>query len=125
MTDAINAADGNSINQTDYLKLFMQELNYQDPMKPVDNREFMAQMAQFSMLQEQRAANESLTALAKMTGASQSLMLLGKKVKVVNEQQSGLVTSIRFSSNAPPVINVDIDKVNMEKNINDITEVMS
>ena len=34
------------------MKLFTQELTYQDPLKPIDNREFMAQMAQFSALQQ-------------------------------------------------------------------------
>ena len=60
MTDPVNAT---GVNQADYLKLFMQELTYQDPLKPVDNREFMAQMAQFSSLQEARTTNEHLIKL--------------------------------------------------------------
>ena len=46
MTDGITPMQETGVNQTDYMKLFMQELTYQDPLKPVDNREFMAQMAQ-------------------------------------------------------------------------------
>ncbi|KTD26827.1 flagellar hook capping FlgD N-terminal domain-containing protein [Legionella israelensis] len=61
MTDAIESTSSTSINQADYLKLFMQELTYQDPLKPVDNKEFMAQMAQFSMLQEAQASKELLS----------------------------------------------------------------
>src|SRR5688572_24913911 len=80
MTDAIDPTQGSGVNQADYLKLFMQELTYQDPLKPIDNKEFMAQMAQFSALQEAQVTSKSLVQLLSMTSANQSLMLLGKTV---------------------------------------------
>ncbi|MCW0218339.1 MAG: hypothetical protein OJI67_08460, partial [Prosthecobacter sp.] len=76
MTDAVSG-----VNQSDYMKLFMQELTYQDPLKPVDNREFMAQMAQFSALEQAQTSSELLGKLAGMTSGTQSLMLIGKSVK--------------------------------------------
>ena len=103
MNDPINA---NSISQADYLQLFMQELTYQDPLKPVDNREFMAQMAQFSSLQEARSTNEHLTQLLAMTSGNQSLSLLGKKVRIKNSEGEGQVTKVEFYEDAPPKISV-------------------
>ncbi len=103
MSDAINAT---GVNQEDYLKLFMQELTYQDPLKPVDNQAFMAQMAQFSALQEAHTTNEYLTQLLGMTSGSQSLALLGKKVKIDNAEGEGNVTKIKFYKNEPPKITV-------------------
>lgn len=123
MTDPVNAAEGNDITQTDYLKLFMKELTYQDPLKPMDNREFMAQMAQFSSLQEARATNESLKLLAGTTSGNQSLMLLGKTVGLRDSNQSGVVTSIKFPGDSPPIINVMVEGVTLEKQILDIIEV--
>ena len=82
MTDSIQPSAGTDVNQADYLKLFMQELTYQDPLKPIDNREFMAQMAQFSALQQAQTTNDSLSQLLGMTSANQSLMMLGKTVKI-------------------------------------------
>ena len=40
-----------SISQDDFIKLFLAQLQFQDPLEPVDNREFLAQLAQFSTVQ--------------------------------------------------------------------------
>ncbi|KTD25832.1 MULTISPECIES: flagellar hook assembly protein FlgD [Legionella] len=103
MTNAINSAQEMNINQADYLKLFMQELTYQDPLKPIDNKEFMAQMAQFSSLQEAQTTNQLLASLA---DNNQSLMLLGKKVTISNSKLEGVVNKIEFSPNLPPLVHV-------------------
>ncbi len=106
MTDAINPTQDIGINQADYLKLFMQELTYQDPLKPIDNREFMTQMAQFSALQEMEATNKSLELLTSLTSGNQSLMLLGKSVKIKGSEQEGIVNKISFPYQAPPQVHV-------------------
>ncbi len=103
MTDPVNAT---GLDQADYLKLFMQELTYQDPLKPVDNREFMAQMAQFSSLQEARSTNEHLISLLGMTSGNQSLNLLGKKVRIKNVEGEGRVSTVEFHDKEPPQITV-------------------
>ena len=123
MTDSINPTQEPGVNQTDYLKLFMQELTYQDPLKPVDNREFMAQMAQFSSLQEARTTNESLGLLMGMTSANQGLMMLGKQVKIEGDSAIGRVTGIQFPHNAPPQLSIDINGGLIEKQLTEITEV--
>ncbi|MFI4918188.1 MAG: flagellar hook assembly protein FlgD [Legionellales bacterium] len=121
MTDAINATD---VSQADYLKLFMQELTYQDPLKPVDNREFMAQMAQFSALQETRTTNEYLTRLLGMTSGNQSLSLLGKMVRLKDTEGEGKVSKVEFYQDAPPQISVLINNSELSKvELNQVVEV--
>lgn len=121
MTDPVNAT---GVNQADYLKLFMQELTYQDPLKPVDNREFMAQMAQFSSLQEARTTNEHLTQLLGMTSGTQSLSLLGKKVRVKNIEGEGQVSKVEFYEDAPPKVSVIMSNGEIPKvELGDIIEV--
>lgn len=124
MTDEINPTQETGVNQADYLKLFMQELTYQDPLKPVDNREFMAQMAQFSSLQEARTTNAWLSQLAGMTSANQTLMMLGKQVKVDGSDGYGKVTQILFANNASPTLSIDINGVSVEKQLSEITAVL-
>lgn len=106
MTEAINSSQEIGIGQADYLKLFMQELTYQDPLKPVDNKEFMAQMAQLSSLQEAQTTNRTLALLTQWVGGNQGLMLLGKKVTIRGTDQEGIVNKIEFLANAPPMVHV-------------------
>lgn len=123
MTDSIQPTT--DVNQADYLKLFMQELTYQDPLKPIDNREFMAQMAQFSALQQAQTTNESLSQLLGMTSASQSLMMLGKTVKMKGVDESGTVKEIKFQENAPLVLMIEVKAGLIPKQLTDISEVLS
>ncbi len=120
MTDAINSTE---LNETDYLKLFMQELTYQDPLQPLDNREFMAQMAQFSSLQEERTTNANLVQLLAMTSGNQCLGLLGKTV-TLNSGERGQVSKVKFFAQAPPKIQVSTQNGGVnEVELNAIAEV--
>lgn len=122
MIDEIDS-NQDGINQTDYLNLFMKELTYQDPLKPVDNREFMAQMAQFSALQEARASKEYLSKLNGMVSANQMLMLMGKKVRVDDSNEFGLVTNLLFEENKTPLLVIRLNGGNVQKTLNEIREV--
>ncbi|MGL6029518.1 MAG: flagellar hook assembly protein FlgD [Legionella sp.] len=121
MTDPVKAT---GVDQADYLKLFMQELTYQDPLKPVDNREFMAQMAQFSALQEIKTTNQHLTQLLGMTSGTQSLSLLGKTVTLKDATGEATVTKVVFYENAPPKVSVaTANGVVSQVELSQITEV--
>ena len=85
----------------------------------------MAQMAQFSSLQEARTTNQSLNTLMGMTSANQSLMLLGKEVKLNGSEGYGIVKRILFSQTEPPKVMVDINGAQLEKQLTDIMEVLS
>lgn len=123
MTDAIEPTQSSGVNQADYLKLFMQELTYQDPLKPIDNREFMAQMAQFSALQEAHSTNESMEKLLSMTSGNQSLLLLGKYVTFEGSNESVQVKSVQFVANQSPKLLVYMNGGPVLKEMKEITEV--
>lgn len=106
MSDAINPTQEMGVSQADYLKLFMQELSYQDPLKPVDNKEFMAQMAQISSLQEAQKSNQTLAELNQWISNNNGLMLLGKKVTINGSNQEGVVSKVELSANNLPIIHV-------------------
>ena len=94
------------LNQEELLKLFLTELNFQDPLEPINNREFLAQMAQFSALEQNRQTTESIDNLVFMNSTAQSLGLLGRVVFVASPsgEKKGAVSSVQFTQNGPSLL---------------------
>lgn len=91
------------LSQEDFLKILTTQLSFQDPLKPMDNQQFMAQMAQFSSLEQTRVMNDNMETLLSIQAASQSIGLIGRTVEVATEggSQVGQVTSLRFNNGQP------------------------
>jgi flagellar basal-body rod modification protein FlgD len=91
------------VNQEDLFKILLTQLNYQDPLKPLDNAEFIAQLAQFTSLEQSRQTNESLQSLLQMQSTNQSVGLLTRTVEVTtaSSQITGTVTTITFEDGSP------------------------
>ena len=51
------------IDQEDFFRILVTQLSYQDPLKPIDNQEFIAQLAQFTSLDQARQHNERIDSL--------------------------------------------------------------
>lgn len=63
MTNGISKASG-ELGRDDFLNLLVTQLQYQDPLNPMDSTDFTAQLAQFSSLEQLTNMNEQLEALA-------------------------------------------------------------
>lgn len=87
------------------LKIILTQLTYQDPLKPLDNAEFVSQLAQFSQLQQTQAMNDQLTNLLAAQAATQATNLLGRIVDVTTGSTSisGRVETVSFTSGQPVV----------------------
>jgi flagellar basal-body rod modification protein FlgD len=94
-----------SLGLQDFLKILLTQLNYQDPLKPMDNQEFMAQMAQFTALEQSQRLNEKLDLLISNQAALQSVGLIGRTVDVATEsgKVTGTVTSLSLQGEQPRV----------------------
>ena len=80
----------NGVGLQDFLKILTSQLSNQDPLKPLDNQEFIAQVAQFASLEQNRQLNQKIDQLLSVQAATQSVGLLGKTVEVNSSE--GLVT---------------------------------
>ncbi|NRR31458.1 flagellar hook capping protein [Oxalobacteraceae bacterium] len=100
---ASGISQSSSIGIQDFLKILTAQLNNQDPLKPVDNQEFVAQIAQFATLEQSRQLNVKIDELLSTQSSVQSIGLLGKTVDV-NQNGfilSGKVTALDVSSGTP------------------------
>lgn len=103
------SVSGSTITQSsnigiqDFLKILTAQLNHQDPLKPVDNQEFVAQIAQFASLEQSRQQNLKLDQLLTAQASSQSIGLLGRTVEVIKNGAplSGKVTALALDSGQP------------------------
>jgi len=102
LTSATSALGQSRLDQSDFIKLFLTELTFQDPLEPINNREFLSQMAQFANLEQTRITNENTQHLVAISATAQSLGLLGRQVEAGNdagERFLGTVSSITFTDN--------------------------
>jgi flagellar basal-body rod modification protein FlgD len=53
-----------------FLQMLTAQARYQDPLEPIDSSEYAAQLAQFSMVEQQVLSNDLLTALGTQLGTS-------------------------------------------------------
>lgn len=101
--DATDSTRRAGLQQEDFLKVLLTQLSYQDPLKPMDNQEYIAQLAQFSGLEQTRQVNDRIGALLSLQSADQALGLLGKQVEVATSSGSvvGEVTTAGFEGGVP------------------------
>lgn len=87
------------------LRIILTQLTFQDPLKPLENAEFVSQLAQFSQLQQTQSLNDQVTNLLAAQSATQATTLLGRTVDVTSRQGtvSGTVESVAFNSGQPVV----------------------
>ena len=85
-----------TLDKNDFLKILMTQLTHQDPTQPMDDKEFIAQMAQFSSLEQITNMNDNLSKVAGLISKSQAVGLLGNAVDVASGGQvvSGVVDAV-------------------------------
>lgn len=102
-TGASAVQQQSSLKLEDFLNIFLTQLSFQDPLEPVDNREFLAQLAQFSALELSNRSNENTEGLLEVSSFTQSVGLLGKTIEASGENGSiqGEVLAMRLVSGSP------------------------
>jgi flagellar basal-body rod modification protein FlgD len=124
---AADALPSQQMGKNDFLNLLMVQLRNQDPLNVQDDREFIAQMAQFSSLEQTTNLALALENLVGFQQLTQGSSLLGKEVEALNTSEGenaevlkGVVTETRMMSGEAFVV-VD-EKVIPMKNITRVSE---
>jgi len=104
-SNATAASSSANLTMQDFLKVLLTQLTYQDPLKPMDNQQFMAQIAQFTTLQQTQELNANIQTLLGNQSALQSVGLLGRTVDVSTQTGpiTGTVTGISLTGTSPSI----------------------
>lgn len=90
-----------------FLQLLTAQLQHQDPMNPLEDKEFIAQLAQFSMVEQSVATNKHLEMLGMSVGAvvnAQLPSLIGKEITAMGDRATvleGESTTLGFALEEP------------------------
>lgn len=98
-----------------FLQLLVAQLKYQDPTNPTDSTQFLAQTAQFQMVEKLEELTKQNTAMSQAQGAMQAASLLGRYVTYTKDgtDHVGQVTATHLYSDGPTV-SVDGAEVPLE-----------
>jgi flagellar basal-body rod modification protein FlgD len=70
------------LDKDDFLKILITQLQHQDPTNPMEDREFISQMAQFSSLEQMTNMASSFGKLSGVLASSEAQSMLGKNVEI-------------------------------------------
>ena len=105
--EAVERVPVKMLGQNEFLKLLVTQMRNQDPMKPVSDTEFIAQMAQFSSLEQTKTMSADITKLRQGNDFLQATNLLGKEVRLHlgdMEFTKGIVTDLNVKDGEARII---------------------
>jgi len=103
--------DPSALGKDQFLQLLITQLKYQDPTSPVDDKEFIAQLAQFSSLEQMQNLNTNMSDMMlgqqKLTALGQATQMIGQQVELFThegESLFGKVTGVQFKDGWPQIM---------------------
>ncbi len=91
-----NIAANQNLGKDDFLKLLLTQLTHQDPSAPMEDKEFIAQMAQFSSLEQMTNMAADFAKMARMLKVTEASGALGRAVEINLDDYSvqGIVQAV-------------------------------
>lgn len=96
-----------ALGQDTFLKLLVAQLKYQDPTSPMDGSEFLAQSAQFTMLEKITAIATQTAELIAAEATGNATAMLGRQVSWLDAdgtEATGTVTGARLGTGGPVLL---------------------
>jgi flagellar basal-body rod modification protein FlgD len=96
-----------SLGKDDFLKILITQLSYQDPTSPMEDKQFIAQMAQFSTLEQMTGMARDFSKLTSMLMGNEAASALGKGVEIVEGERviQGVVAAVTRGETPQVLVN--------------------
>ena len=101
------SGNDSTMGKKDFLELLVTQLQNQDPLDPVKNEDFAAQLAQFSALEQMENLNTSFTGFMQLSQVQSASSMIGREVEWKDADsitQSGVVEKISITANGMNLI---------------------
>jgi flagellar basal-body rod modification protein FlgD len=98
-----------TLDKDGFLKLFITQLQHQDPSAPMDASESVAQMAQFSMVEGMNNMQATNSSIASSLNTSSAVGLIGRTVSYVDDKgelQTGKVDRVATTKDGKATLTV-------------------
>ena len=87
-----------AVDYESFLKLLVAEMKNQDPTKPMESTDFVAQLATFSQVEQSVQSNTKLDQILQASALSQASALIGREVTSADGKTTGVVTEVKVKS---------------------------
>jgi len=96
-----------NLGKDDFLKILITQLSYQDPTSPMEDKQFIAQMAQFSTLEQMTGMAKDFAKLTAMITSTEASSALGKNVELQEGEQTvqGMVQAVTRGETPQVLVN--------------------
>ena len=88
-----------AVDYQSFLKLLIAEMKNQDPTKPMDSTQYVAQLATFSQVEQSVQTNTKLDQIMQSSALSQADALIGRSITSADGKTTGVVASVKLASN--------------------------
>ncbi|MDX8528736.1 flagellar hook assembly protein FlgD [Mesorhizobium sp. MSK_1335] len=87
-----------AVDYQSFLKLLIAEMKNQDPTKPMDSTQYVAQLATFSQVEQSVQTNTKLDQIMQSSALSQADALIGRSITSADGNTTGTVASVTLAS---------------------------
>lgn len=109
---------GEGLGKNSFLQLLITQMRYQDPLEPVKDTEYIAQLAQFNSLEQMQNLNDKFDKMLRWSQMTQASSLIGKKIDGIVPQGvdsdgdgqpdvsriAGIVNEVRYVEGEPRIV---------------------
>jgi flagellar basal-body rod modification protein FlgD len=110
----------NDLDKNAFLKLLVTQLKYQDPLQPADNTQFIAQLAQFSALEQMNNVAEGMNKVQQTSSFGAAVQLIGAHVTATGadgQTVEGTVSGLQMADG--------VAKVSVNGQLFDLSQIVS
>ncbi|SDG36671.1 flagellar basal-body rod modification protein FlgD [Selenomonas sp. WCT3] len=92
-SQAANKTDNSALGKDAFLQLLVTQMKYQDPLDPQDNGEYLAQLAQFSALEQMTNVSDGLKNVSDLVSNIDTSVLVGQLSSMIGKDVQWAVTT--------------------------------